>query len=147
MPSIKTYIDLLERLQSVNVRVDAQRCLAVRNRNIACGRCAQACTSSCISVSNGLLNVHPEHCIGCGTCASACPTGALSPRKPDDRALARSAAAAMRATGGTVVFACEQLLHAAGNAINPETVAAVRCIGRVDASLLEIGRASCRERV
>ncbi len=40
------------------------------------------------------------------------------------------------ATGGTVVFACEQLLHAAGNAINPETVAAVRCIGRVDASLL-----------
>ena len=54
MPSIKTYIDLLERLQSVNVRVDAQRCLAVRNRNIACGRCAQACTSSCISVSNGL---------------------------------------------------------------------------------------------
>ncbi len=136
MPSIKTYIDLLERLQSVNVRVDAQRCLAVRNRNIACGRCAQACTSSCISVSNGLLNVHPEHCIGCGTCASACPTGALSPRKPDDRALARSAAAALRATGGTVVFACEQLLHAAGNAINPETVAAVRCIGRVDASLL-----------
>lgn len=138
MPSMKTYIDLLERLQSINVRVDAQRCLAVRNRNIACGRCAQACTSGCISINNGHLDVRPDRCIGCGTCASACPTGALSPRKPDDRALARSAAAAMRATNGTVVFACEQLLHAAGSAIDPETVVAVRCIGRVDVSLLAL---------
>lgn len=136
MPSMKTYIDLLERLQNINVRVDAQRCLVARNRNTTCGRCARACTSGCISISDGHFSVRPDRCIGCGTCASACPTGALSPRKPDDRALARTAASAMRATGGTVAFACEQLLHTAGAAIDPETIAPVRCIGRIDVSLL-----------
>lgn len=136
MPSMKTYIDLLERLQSVNLRVDAQRCISVRNRNIACGRCAEACTSGCINVHDGALDVRPERCIGCGTCATACPTGALSPRKPDDRELAHAAASVLRATNGTVTFACERLLEAAGSAVDPDAVVRVRCVGRPNASLL-----------
>ena len=64
------------------------------------------------------------------------PTGAIAPRKPDDRSLARQAAAALRATGGIVAFACEQLTAQARGKYDPDTVVPVRCVGRIDASLL-----------
>ena len=92
MPSTQTYIELFERLRSVHLHVDARRCLAVRNRNTTCNRCANACPSGCITVTtrtsaneprepdgakpaeNGrsaetaTLAIDPERCIGCGTC-------------------------------------------------------------------------------
>ena len=165
MPRMKTYVELFERLRSVHLHVDAQRCLTVRNRNVRCNRCAAACTSGCISVigresadsqpgkedansaarngqatrkatDSGKLSINPENCIGCATCATVCPTGAIVARKPDDRMLAKLAANALHATGGTVAFACEQLAAAARGRYNPETVVSVRCIGRIDASLL-----------
>lgn len=91
MPSTQTYIELLERLRSVHLHVDARRCLAVRNRNTACNRCANVCPSGCITVTrrtsanearkpdgakpaeNGrsaeaaTLAIDPERCIGYGT--------------------------------------------------------------------------------
>lgn len=165
MPKVQTYIELFERLRSVHVHVDAQRCLVVRNRNTRCSRCADACPSGCISVigrenahgqpreedaaptatgkrttanasDGGKLSINPENCIGCGTCATACPTEAISARKPDDRTLARQAAAALRVTGGTVAFACERITAAARGKYSPETVVSMRCIGRVGACLL-----------
>ena len=51
MPSTQTYIELFERLRSVHLHVDARRCLAVRNRNTTCNRCANACPSGCITVT------------------------------------------------------------------------------------------------
>ena len=158
MPSTQTYIELFERLRSVHLHVDAQRCLPVRNRNTVCNRCADACPSGCITVTarqpanetgepdraNPRENGSPadgvalaiDPCIGCGTCAAACPTGAISPRKPDDRSLARQAAAALRATGGIIAFACDQLTAQARGKYDPDTVVPVRCVGRVDANLL-----------
>lgn len=136
MPNLDTYASLLERLQSHELAVDARLCVHVRNRNVSCKRCAEACTSECITVQGNSLQVNPENCIGCGTCATACPTGALSPRQPDDRQIAHAAAQAMRATGGAVVFACADVVHEAGRALDPDTVVGVPCIGRIDESLI-----------
>ena len=69
----------LQALQSDHVHVCQERCLLVRNRNAECLRCAQACTSGCISYNEQtkMLDIDQARCVGCGTCATACPTCAL----------------------------------------------------------------------
>lgn len=138
MPSLSRYIELLSRLQSTHVAVTPQRCLAVRNRNTSCHRCADACTSGCISVGENELHVDAQRCIGCGTCATACPTEALAARKPDDRDLARRAAATMRVTGGVAVITCEPAWERAKSRCNPDAVTTVPCLGRADESLITV---------
>ncbi len=164
MPEISRYAQLFERLQSLSLHVDEQRCLAVRNRNTPCGRCAAACASGCIHLKDNDIAVNPEKCIGCGTCASACPTEAIAPKLPDDRELALAAAQALAATRekmakteaasakapdsetentkdasrGAAVFACASLLEAAQRKLDPDTVVALSCLGRIDESLLAV---------
>ena len=139
--AVADYIGLLERLEQHQLAVDARRCIMVRNRNVACSRCAASCTTGCISLvenesTEQELIVDPQKCIGCGTCATVCPTGAIEPRQPDDRQLAHAAASAMRATGGQVVFACADMLNAAQGKLDPDTVVGVPCVGRLDESMI-----------
>ena len=141
--AVNSYVTYLEKLEQHQLGVDAARCITVRNRNVVCNRCAQACAGGCIQLIQNQateyeLSINPKKCIGCGTCATSCPTGALIPRQPDDHALAREAASCMRATGGQVVFACADIYQAAQELINPDTVVGVPCVGRIDESLLAI---------
>lgn len=136
MPNLSDYVSLLERLQSQNLTIDAQRCIIVRNRNASCRLCAQACTSNCIHLKGNDLAVDSTKCIGCGACATACPTGVIEPRLPDDRELAHRAATAMRTADGIVVFACEEFLQAAAGHFDPDAVVGVTCLGRIDESLI-----------
>lgn len=136
MPEIATIFGLLERLQSVDVTVDQNRCVMVRNRNAECSRCADACTSGCITRDDGLISVSPENCIGCGTCATVCPTCALEAHHPDDRELFEACVKAMQNAGGDVVIVCERMLQAAEGLYDPEKVIGVKCLGRVEESLI-----------
>lgn len=136
MPDLTGYIALLERLQSNHLEVDARRCLAVRNRNAPCRRCAEACTSGCISLHGNRLEVDAQRCTGCGTCATACPTGALEARMPDDRELAAQAIRVLHAAGGVVTFACAPAREAAAAHLDPELTVGVACLGRIDESLI-----------
>ncbi len=43
------------------------RCAKVRNRNVACLKCAEACTSGCISIVDDELVIDSDKCVGCGT--------------------------------------------------------------------------------
>ncbi len=118
------------RADAIAVRQD--RCAKVRNRNVECLKCAEACTSGCISVVDGELVVDASKCVGCGTCATVCPTCALESRNPTDAELARECLAAVSA--GECVIACE-LLAKSGVLGNTE-FAQVKCLGRVEESLL-----------
>ncbi|MDR1712739.1 MAG: 4Fe-4S binding protein [Coriobacteriales bacterium] len=136
MPALKNMLGLLEQLQSEYITVHQHRCVVVRNRNASCRRCADACTSTAIALADGEISISPERCVGCGTCATVCPTGALSATHPNDAELLKGCLAVLTAADNDMIIACEQVLAVDSEAFDPEKLAAVVCLGRVDESLL-----------
>lgn len=136
MPSISNMIDLIGRLESPAITVHQERCVLVRNRNAECLRCAEACTTGCISYDGERLAISPEPCIGCATCATACPTCALEAHRPNDDELLRQCAAASSAAEGVACLACSQLLERARGRYDVEKVVPVKCLGLVEESLI-----------
>lgn len=134
----------LQALQSDHVHVRQERCLLVRNRNAECLRCAQACTSGCISYNEQtkMLDIDQARCVGCGTCATACPTCTLEARDPNDtELLARLRDAFNASASKTVAVACEK----AGIA-QDERAVRLACLGRIDESaLLQLAAWGARE--
>ena len=136
MPNVTNVFGLLEKLKSNDIAVYQNRCVVVRNRNATCTRCADACTSGCISLVGNELIISPEKCVGCGTCATMCPTCALEALHPTDTDLLQSAVKATQAAEGEAIIACEQLLAAAEGLYDPEKLVGVTCLGRVEEALL-----------
>lgn len=134
----------LQALQSDHVHVRQERCLLVRNRNAECLRCAQACTSGCISYNEQtkMLDIDQARCVGCGTCATACPTCALEARDPNDTELLACLQDALNASASkTIAIACEK----AGIA-QDERAVRLTCLGRIDESaLLQLATWGTRE--
>ncbi|MBM6999033.1 4Fe-4S binding protein [bacterium] len=130
-------LGVLDKLTGPDVKVYQGRCVRVRNRNVVCTRCADACTTGAISTDEqGRVVVMPSRCIGCGTCATVCPTCALEAHHPTDEDLLASALAATRANDGHVVVACAKVLDEAFGRCDESRVVRVTCLGRVDESLL-----------
>lgn len=134
----------LQALQSDHVHVRQERCLLVRNRNAECLRCAQACTSSCISYNEQtkMLGIDQARCVGCGTCATACPTCALEARDPNDTELLACLQGALNASASKrIAIVCEK----AGIPQDERTVR-LTCLGRIDESaLLQLATWGARE--
>lgn len=135
-------VGVLRKIRSADIAVHPQRCVAVRNRNAGCRRCAEACVSGALSVEENELVVDSSRCIGCGTCATMCPTCALEARRPNDLKLLASALGAARANDGVAVLGCRQVVEEAAGYLDGEKVVGVECLGRVDESLL-VTLASC----
>lgn len=129
-------LGLFEAMNSKNLTVHQTRCAVVRNKNATCMKCAQACTSGCISYFDNELIISPELCIGCGTCATVCPTCALESRNPTDGELYAACKAAAAASGGHLVVSCEQFAEAALGLYDETKVVQVVCLGRVEESLI-----------
>jgi Fe-S-cluster-containing hydrogenase component 2 len=136
MASIDRIISTLEQIESPQLLVHSERCVAVRNRHARCRRCAEACTSGAISIEDGHLSMRQDLCIGCGTCATVCPTAALEARDPSDSELLQEAALVMQDSPQQVVFACEPLLKGSADAYDKGRVIHLRCLGRVEESAL-----------
>lgn len=136
MTNVTGIFGLLTKLESVDIAVHQNRCAVVRNRNASCMKCADACTSGCITYADNELSINPEKCIGCGTCATVCPTCALEAQHPTDAELLQSCLSAMQTTENESVIACEQILSAAEGLYDPEKVVGVACLGRVEEALI-----------
>lgn len=136
MARISNMLGLIGKLDSPFITVHQDRCVLVRNRNADCLKCAAACTSGCIAYADNELAIDPEKCIGCGTCATVCPTCALEAHHPNDAQLENECLSCAQACEGQVVIACGQLLDKAASRIDPDKVARVECLGRVEESLL-----------
>jgi Fe-S-cluster-containing hydrogenase component 2 len=144
-----SYIDdAWEALASDAVVVHPERCTKVRNRNTKCLKCADACTSGCISFEEGELVLDLSRCVGCGTCATVCPTCALEAHNPSDVELKASCKRVLeceRSAGvehPEVAVVCSQVKAALAGLLDEERVVEVVCVGRMDESLLcELGAA------
>ena len=124
----------LQALQSDHVHVCQERCLLVRNRNAECLRCAQACTSGCISYNEQtkMIDIDQARCVGCGTCATACPTCALEARDPNDTELLACLQGALTtSTSKRIAIVCEKASIA-----QDECTVRLTCLGRIDESAL-----------
>ena len=136
MALLNVVFGLLEQIESKYIKVHQNRCVLVRNRNAICLRCAQACTSGCITYADNKLTISPDKCIGCGTCATVCPTCALEAREPDDAELLKELISATNATDGQCTIACVDTLKEAEDVYDPTKVVGVACLGRIEESIL-----------
>jgi ferredoxin len=136
MLNASSMLTLLEKLQSQNLTIHQNRCAVVRNRHAQCTRCVDACTTGCLSIHEGEISITPEKCIGCGTCATMCPTCAIEAHKPSDAEIYEESMTATEAAEGEAIIACEQILAAAQGLYDPQKVTSVKCLGRVDESLI-----------
>lgn len=136
VPSMNDVLNLVEHLQNSKIRVQANRCVVVRNRNASCRRCAEVCPTECIEYVENEPRITPDRCIGCGTCAAACPTEAIEPRDPNDAEFRKACFAAMTAADGHAVIACSRLLAAAEGRYDATKVVGASCLGRTNVSLL-----------
>ena len=136
MPGKPFMAGLIADLASPDITVHQERCVLVRNCNTTCLRCAEVCTSGCISFDGEKLTISPERCVGCGTCASVCPTCALEAHRPNDDELVDMCRHAVSQTGGTLYIACAQHCEHAPVYYDAEKVVVVECLGRVEEMLL-----------
>ncbi len=127
-------LGVLAGVESRAITVVQSRCAKVRNRNVACLKCADACTTGCIALVDDELVVDSTKCVGCGTCATVCPTCALESRNPTDAELLAACRACT--AGDAATIACSQLAAALADKADPAKFAEVVCLGRVDESLL-----------
>lgn len=58
------------------VRLNAERCLALRSRYSDCRRCEEVCPAGVLRVSGERIEL-ADGCLRCGRCRATCPTGAL----------------------------------------------------------------------
>ena len=82
MPSLADILGVAESLQAGAVQLLPNRCVAVRNRNATCRRCADACLADAISIGANTLEIDPLACVNCGACIGACPNSALVGTRP-----------------------------------------------------------------
>ena len=127
---------VIRHLTSRDIIVHQYRRVRVRNRHAACTKCADACTSGCISFQSGELCVDHDKCLGCGTCCTVCPTCALEAANPNDATLLMRARKALKAGGDMIVFAAQDALDAVYEAYDPEQVVALENLGRMEETLL-----------
>lgn len=126
-------IGVLDAVSSEAITARQSRCAVVRNRNVHCFKCADACTSGCISIIDGKLTIDLRKCVGCGTCATVCPTCALETHNPSDAQLLSACVNAAR--GGRVTIICTQYRQSVKGMLDPDEFAEVVCLGRVEESL------------
>lgn len=134
MPSNRSILGVLAQVDGAAIQVHQDRCAKVRNRNVACLKCAEACTSGCIALVDDRLTVDASKCVGCGTCATVCPTCALEARNPTDAQLLEECLAARQ--DDEVVITCELVRRALAGLVDEGSVATTVCLGRVDESLV-----------
>ena len=127
-------MQVAEALEKSPIAVVSDRCVAVRNRNASCRRCAVACPVDAITVQANEVKLDAGSCIACGACVPACPTEALVPVKPTDDDVRLGAVGSIRKNDGRAVIACARI--ASKCQADPACFAGVPCLPRATETLM-----------
>lgn len=140
MPSFGDMLEVADLLQLNAISIQADRCVAVRNRNSKCQKCVEACIADAISVSRNEIEIDPSACTNCGCCIGVCPTGALCAVEPSQDALETEACKTGDPSSGTAIIACAR--KAARREGDPDKYAEVPCLGHLtEEELLNVAAA------
>lgn len=134
MPNLNDIMEMMNALETKAVITLPTRCVAVRNRNSHCRRCADVCFADAITIEKNELTIDAGACVACGCCIAVCPTQALVSTDPMEEELAHVVAQTVPLTEGTAVIACARM--AARQTGDPDKYAVVPCLGRMDEQLL-----------
>lgn len=134
MPNLNDIVEVAEALETKPVLVAEARCVVVRNRNVRCRKCVEACPVGAIAIDGNTLALDSGTCVSCGACTVVCPTEALIPIKPLDEDLASSVADATITNDGVAVFACARI--ASKRLADSNEFAEVPCLARMEESIL-----------
>ncbi len=134
MPSVADVMAYADYLKVSPVQVDQDRCTAVRNRNASCRKCAEACLSDAVTISNNEVFVDALACVDCGACASVCPPMALSMQDPTFQATLQRAARSGDEKRGLAVIACARA--ASKHVADGERICEVPCLAHASDVLL-----------
>lgn len=63
----------------IRVEEGGGTCFALSCRQCADPICVKSCISGALSVTDGLISIRRDKCVGCETCVLVCPFGAISP--------------------------------------------------------------------
>ncbi len=132
--NLENILEITEIFKSKAVMATEDHCVAVRNRNAKCQRCAQACIVNAITISNNKISIDADVCMSCGACIAACPTSAIVGLEPGDKDIATAISKAAANTKGMAVFTCARM--ASRQAVDPEKYVELPCLARLDESLL-----------
>lgn len=130
MPSFGDMLEVVDLLHLKAISVEEDRCVAVRNRNSNCKKCADACIADAIEVSRNEITIASDACVNCGCCIGVCPTNALRAVEPGRDAVMSEALKVGDGTTGMCVIACGR--KAAKREGDPEKYVEVPCLGHVD---------------
>ena len=134
MANLNDVMEMAELLKSKSVIAIEDHCVAVRNRNASCRKCAQVCIAGAITIDKNEINIDAGVCVGCGACVAVCPTAAIVSLDPMDEDLALAVSKAMANSPSIACIACARI--ASKQLGDPDKYATVPCLGRVDEPLL-----------
>lgn len=129
MPSISEMMEVVDLLQVTAIDADELKCVAVRNRNSKCRKCADVCIADAITVDHNEVRIDGAACVNCGCCVAVCPNGALLTVEPTASAVSASVAKTADRSSGMAVVACAR--KAARREGDPDKYAAVPCLGYI----------------
>lgn len=125
-------VTILSRLENRALDVHPHQCSRVRHRLSPCTHCADACPTQAIVFTDS-MQVETAKCIDCGICATVCPTGALECKSPTNAEMLDKTKQRIE-TNPSIVFACSRYIES--TRLPSTTVIQVKCLGRLDESIL-----------
>lgn len=134
MAHLVDIVEIAESLETKSIHVVEDRCVVVRNRNVRCRKCQEACPVDAFAIAGNTLSLNHSACVSCGACSTVCPTETLIPLRPLDDELANATAEATLNNGGISVFACARI--ASKQLADPDTFAEVPCLARLEENIL-----------